>query len=325
MTQQPGGVDNRKLIGVVVALAAAVALMVLAFAAPAVNSGAEDLPLALGGPAEATGQVTAALEQQSPGAFEITAHDSPDAAVQAVKDRDAIGAITVSTDGVTIVTASAAGAPYATLLKGLGAGMAANGQQVSYQEVAPYTDDDPTGAGMTAIALPLIFGGMASAVVLSTLFPGARPSTRILASLGFSVLAGLAITAILQFGFGSLAGSYWLTSLSVGMGIAAVSLVVLGLESLLGYAGLGIGAILMLFVANPLAGIATGPHWLPHPWGALGQLLPIGAAGTAVRSMSFFDGRGAQQALLVLSAWIVVGLVLCLLPGRASRESAATP
>ncbi len=33
---------------------------------------------------------------------------------------------------------------------------------------------------------------------------------------------------------------------------------VLGLESLIGYAGLGLGAVLTLFVSNPLSSIATG-------------------------------------------------------------------
>ncbi|MBB5832374.1 hypothetical protein [Brachybacterium aquaticum] len=89
-----------------------------------------------------------------------------------------------------------------------------------------------------------------------------------------------------------------------------ISLFVLGMESLLGYPGLGIGAILMMFVANPLSGMATGWQWLPSPWGLIGQLLPIGASGTLVRSVAFFDGHGAARPILVLACWAVLGALL---------------
>lgn len=302
------------LTAIVAALTVMIALMLLALATPAVHSGAKDLPLAIGGPAAATAGVAAAFQAQAPGTFTITRYSSAEQAVQAVRDRDAIGAITVGSTGISIVTASGAGAPYVAVLKGIGAGLQASGQTVTYQDVAPLTKDDPAGSGVTALALPLVFGGMASAVLLS--LSRRRPGRRIAASLAFSVLAGLTATALLEFLFGSIASNYWLTSVGVMLGIAAISLTVLGLESLLGYPGLAIGGVTMMFIANPLAGMATGPWWLPQPWGALGQYLPVGAAGTVIRSMAFFDGRGATHAIVVLACWIVGGLVLTLASSR---------
>lgn len=75
----------------------------------------------------------------------------------------------------------------------------------------------------------------------------------------------------------------------------------------------------MLFVANPLGGIATGALWLPQPWGAIGQALPVGAAGTTIRSAAFFEGAGATTAALVLVGWICVGLVLAMVGARRAR------
>lgn len=118
------------------------------------------------------------------------------------------------------------------------------------------------------------------------------------------------VVAILQFGFGSVDGNYVTTSLSLSLGMAAISLFVLGMESLLGFAGLGIGAVLMMFIANPLSGMATGWQWLPSPWGFIGQLLPPGAAGSLLRADAFFDGRGAGLPILVLTCWAVLGIVL---------------
>lgn len=306
----------RALIGVVLALTVAVGLMLLAFAAPAVHSGPTDLPLAVAGPPPAVSQVTAALDQARPGAFTVTTYDSADQVDQAIRDREAIGGISVGADGITIHTATAAGAPYAPMLTTIGNTLAAQGQPVTFTDVVPLTADDPAGSGLTALALPLVFGGMASAVALS--FVTRRASLRIGGALTFSVLAGLTAGGILTW-LGTIDGAYWPTSAAIALGIAAISLTILGLEAVLGLPGLGIGALTMLFVANPLSGVATGPLWLPQPWGAIGQFLPVGAAGTTIRSAAFFDGAGATTALLVLVAWACAGLVLVLLGARRSR------
>ncbi len=310
----------RLIAGIVVGLTTVIVVMLLAFAAPAVNSGAHDLPLALSGPQEATGPVAATLEENQPGAFDITRYADAESAADAVKNREVIGAISVTPDGVTIQTAGGAGAPYSTLLYGVGNAMAAQGQQVTYADLAPLTDDDPTGAGITALGLPLIFGGLASAAALVLVYRG-PVRNRVAAAVALSLAASFVATAILQFGFGSFDGSYWLTSLAVAAGIAAISLTALGLGLLLGAPGIGLAAVLMLFVANPLSGLAAGPDWLPTPWGELGQLLPLGAAGSAVRSAAFFDGNGATAAWVVLGAWIAVGLVFAALSTRRSSDA----
>ncbi len=86
--------------------------------------------------------------------------------------------------------------------------------------------------------------------------------------------------------------------------------------------GFALGAVTMMFIGNPLSGMATTAAWLPAGWGALGQLLPPGAAGASVRSMAFFDGHGATTPLLVLVCWIAVGIALCV---AAGRKKASTP
>jgi len=302
---------KRGLPAIVVALTAGIALMLLAFATPAVNSGAKDLPLAVSGPAQTVTGITQSLEQQAPGTFVVTTYESSEAVKAAVLDRDAIGGLSIDQAGLTVRAATAAGAPYASLLRSIGAQIEASGVKVTFDDVAPLTAEDPAGAGVNSLALPLVFGGMASAVALT--LTGKRRGSRVAGSVAFSLAAGLAATAILQFGLHSVAGNYLLTSLAVAAGIAAISLTVLGLESRLGFPGLGLGAALMLFIANPLSGIAFGWQWPPQPWGLLGQYLPVGAAGTAIRSMAFFDGHGATRALLVLFVWALLGGALALL------------
>lgn len=310
-----------KLGGIIVGLVGILTLMLLAFLTPQYNSGPSDLPLAVAGPAPAVEQVTGALDQQQPGAFDVATHDSPDAARDAVANRDAIGAIAVGPDGATVYTATAAGQPYAQLLTGIASGLEAQGQDVTVEEVAPTTEDDPNAAGLSVLALPLAFGGIISAVLLS-LTMKKHYGMRILGVLVFAGLAGLAIGAILQYGFGTFDGHYWALSGILGLGIAGTSMVVMGLHALLGMPGIGLGALFTILISNPLSGIATGWQWLPSPWGAIGQFLPIGAAGDATRSIAFFDGAAIAQPVWVLLAWVAAGLVL--VGVAAARDRRAT-
>lgn len=313
--------NPRVLLGTILGIPTVIALMLLAFAAPALHSGAKDLPLAVSGPAPAVAQVAGMLSKASPGAFDVTTYATAEEAADAIRDREAIGGLSVAPTGLTVQTAAGAGAPYSALLKGIGAHLAASGQHVTYSELAPLPQDDPAGSAVTTLGLPLIFGGMASAAALVLAYRGTGLG-RLAGVLAISALGGLAATAILQLGFGVLEGSYWLTAAAVAAGIAAISATVVGLGSILGAAGIGLGAVLMLFVANPLSGLATGPAWLPQPWGEIGQYLPVGAAGTAIRSAAYFDGAGAAHAWLVLAAWIAVGAALTLIPRRRPEETA---
>jgi hypothetical protein len=74
--------------------------------------------------------------------------------------------------------------------------------------------------------------------------------------------------------------------------------------------GLALGAATVVLLGNPLSGLASAPELLPSGWGTLGQLLPPGATGTLLRSVSWFDGAGAGTPLLVLSTWCLAGLLL---------------
>lgn len=291
---------------------------------PVLQLGGQGPPLAVAGPEAAVGKVTAALDEKQPGAFDITTYGSPEDARDAVHGRDAIGGLAVGPDGVTVYTAAGAGSTYKTLLTTIGGGLEDQDTRVTYDEVAPTTDDDPNASGLSVLALPLAFGGMISAGLLSFTMKK-RYGMRVIGSLTFSVIAGLLVGAILQFGFGTFDANYWATSLILALGIAGTSMFVLGLESLIGYAGLGIGAVLRLFVSNPLSGIATGWQWLPSPWGMIGQYLPIGAAGNAARSVGFFDGAGATHSVVTLVVWVLIGLGFVGLATIKDRTSSPAP
>ena len=133
------------------------------------------------------------------------------------------------------------------------------------------------------------------------------------------------MTAVLQYWLGSIEGSYWLNASVIALSVAATSITLLGLEWLFGTPGLGLGSALMMLLGNPLSGLTSAPEMLPSGWGALGQLLPPGAAGTALRSVAFFDGAGAGRPVVVLCGWLAGGLLLCALGAARSRSRRVVP
>ncbi|RZT19667.1 hypothetical protein EV649_2803 [Kribbella sp. VKM Ac-2569] len=321
MTTEAHAAERRRppLIAVITLLTAVLTVFLIAFAWPSARSEPRNVPLAVSGPTPAVAQIKAGLEQAMPGGFEITAVPDRQAAVQRIEDRDAYGAIVLDAAQPEVLTASAGGPAIAQVLTQLSARMSPE-NPAKVTDIVPLPKDDPRGAGLAAAALPLVLGGIIAAAALTQLVrSGAK---RMIGAITFGVTGGLALAAVLQYWLGSFEGSYLGNAGVIAMSIAAISLTLLGLEWLLGTAGLALGGAVMMLLGNPLSGMTSAPEMLPSGWGTLGQLLPPGAAGTALRSVSFFDGAGAARPLVVLTCWLLAGVVLCGLGALRSRGRA---
>jgi hypothetical protein len=305
------------VVVVVTLLTAVLTVLLIAFAWPAARSAPRDLPVAVAGPEQAVSQVGAGLEKAMPGGFEITAVADRASAVQLIENRDVYGAIVLDPAQPEVLTASAGGPAVAQILVQLASKLSPD-HPAKVTDVVPLPSEDPRGTGLAAGALPLVIGGILAAVML-TRFVGSG-AKRMVGAVAFAVAGGLALGAVLQFWLGSFEGNYFANSGVIALSIAATSLTLLGLEWLFGMAGLGAGAAVMMLLGNPLSGLTSAPEMLPSGWGAFGQLLPPGAAGTALRSVSFFDGAGSGSAFVVLSAWFALGLFLCGLGAMRSQR-----
>ena len=352
-----------RAIGLAIAAAAVVCLVLLAFAWPAITSTPHDIPVGVVGSTEQVEQLESRLAEQSDGALALERFDDREDAVTAITERRAYGAIvldaTTPTAPPEMLIATAANTAVAQLLQGLATGMQAQlteqvnagveervqqlidtlsalqaGQlppgagaanagapgtalptefsmpdtRITVTDVVPLSADDPRGAGLSAAALPLVMGGMIGAMIISTAIHGSR--RRAVALLVYTVAAGLALTAILEGWFGALQNNYWLNALAITLAIGAISATIVGLRSVLGYAGLGIGAVLMFFFANPISGAALPPEFLVGSWGAIGQWFPPGAGQTLIRTLSYFPEADQVFPWTVLGAWTALGLVL---------------
>ncbi|MFC9994132.1 hypothetical protein [Nocardia sp. NPDC127526] len=313
-------------VAAVAALTAIISVLLIAFAWPSVRSSVHDVPIAIAGPSAAVERIAAALDQRQPNAFDITAVADTAAAERLIRDRDVYGAIDVSSGAPQVIIATAGNTAVAQTLTGVAAGLGQAQSQggapaVAVRDLVALPAGDPRGAGLSAAALPLVMGGLLTAVLLSRLVRGT--ARRVAGSLAFAATGGLAVAAILQFWFGSLSGSYPANAAAIALTIAATAMTILGLEAVLGVAGLGLGAVTMMLIGNPLSGTATAPEMLPGWTGALGQLLPPGAGGRVLRSTAFFDGHGAAQSVTVLLAWLALGVILCAASGLRTHRSAA--
>jgi len=304
------------LIAVVVV--AMQALLVPLFAGPAAHLAPRDLPIAVAGPPPASAQLATQLEAGHSGAFQVQVVADGAAADEAIKTREAYGAIVLTPGGPELHVASAAGPAVSTLLTQAASSLG-NGRPAPVRDVVAIDPDDPRGTGFGAAFLPLAITAMLAGMLI---FLAVRTRGARLAALGtFAVLAGLAGAAVQQYWLGILPGDYLANAAVMSLVGLAIAGTITGLGAVLDRAGLALGAIMVFLVGNALSGVASAPELLPQPWGEFGQWLPIGAGGTLLRSVAYFDGHGGLVAAGVLSAYALVGLILV----AAGRRGTASP
>jgi hypothetical protein len=314
-------------VGVLIAVlvVAAQVLLIPLFAGPAAALAPRDLPIAISGPPQLATQIRAA----HPGAFDITTVPDASAADAAIKDRSVYGAIVVTAAGPEVRVASAAGPAVSTLLTQAAAALGQSGarpvaQPVPVRDVVPLDADDPRGAGFGAGFLPLAITSLLAGILIFLFVH--RRAARLIALGAFAVLAGLAGAAVQQYWLGILPGDYFAVAGVLGLLALGVAAAVAGLAAVLGRAGLALGALVVFLVGNALSGISSAPQLLPQPWGEVGQWLPIGAGGTLLRSVAYFDGHGARSAATVLAAYAIGGLLLVVAGKQGlGRRTAADP
>ncbi len=311
----------RTVLGLALALTAALALLLSAFTWPVTQTRPRDVPVAVVGPPPAVEQVRTALQSAQPGAFDVTAAVDAAQARQLVLDREVSGALVLGPGGPSVVVATQAGPAVAQLLTQVAQG--ATGAAVPVEDVAPPPADDPRGAGLAAGALPLSITGAVAGAVLALRVRG--PGRRAAGAVVLALLAGPTAVGVLHGWLGALGGDWLAESAVVSLGIAAITLGVLGVAAVAGRAGLVLAELTVIALGNPLSAAAGAPALLPDGWRELGQALPPGAVVAALRSVSGFDGTGAAGPLTVLVLWVTGGLLLLAVAAvRARRHGADT-
>jgi hypothetical protein len=289
------------MIAMVFVLAAVQAAMVFGFVFPGNNPKPHDVPVAFVGPAQAEH----ALAMRSGHRLSLRHYSSEQAARTAIDDRRAYGAVIVDGHGQQLLVASAASMTVAQMLR---AAVAAPGTSVQVQDVVPLDRNDPRGATINLLFLPLIVVSFTAVMALGTL---RLKRHQLVAAVGlFSLLGGVGITAVTSSGLDALPGSFLALSSISALALLAIVLPTAGLHRLFGPAGVALSAVVFLVIGNPASGNGTAPELLPGFWRWISQLMPPGAGGTGLRNVSYFDGHALTGPVLVLGTYAVLGAVL---------------
>jgi hypothetical protein len=293
---------------VAVALAGTVALVVvvLAFLWPSVTSTPHGVPAAVVGTSPA---MTSQLSDQ----FDVTTVQDRATAVDLISSRDVYGAI-IPGPSSEVLTASANGTVVSQMFAGVADRLGA-----PLTDVVPLASSDQRGSGFAALAFPLVIGGIVGGVIVSMIVRGIW--RRLLATAVYGVGAGVVVVLVTQSWFGILQGALLANMAAVAMAVLAVSTLIVGLTSIVGPAGIGIGAVLMMFIGNQISGAAQPWQFLPSPWGTVGQFFPPGAGATLLRDLSYFPDAPTAQAWWVLTAWIAAGVGLMAVGHRKAMRT----
>jgi hypothetical protein len=327
----------RQLLIISVVLPLMIALAVLAFAWPAARSAPRDLPVGIVGTGPASEQAVTATTQADPGGFSFQLYPDEASARSAIKSRDIYGAFAVSQQRITVLEASAASPAVAQLLDGAGQQLAnhateeaaASGEgrfrvRVAQVDLVPASASDPRELALALEFIPLSISSVIMAAVIALLV-GFRPAWRQVMALALvSAAAGLGAYLIAQGFLGVLPHGHLATWAALSLTVFAMGTMTAGLVALVGAAGLGLSAALIIFVGNAFSGNTSAPQLLPTAVDRIGQWFPPGAAANLLRSTAYFNGNGASGHLGVLIAWSVIGLSAIVVGHHAPVRFAAS-
>lgn len=195
---------------------------------------------------------------------------------------------------------------------------AASAPKITVTDVAPLDEADPRGANLALAGMPLTMGGMIGGIIVSFLLRGTR--SRLLGVAAYGALAGLAIVLVMHTWFHVLQGEFLLEWAASALSLGATAALISGLQALLGQPGIGLGAVITMFVGNPISSMQSPKEFLPAPWGEIGQHFVPGATGTLLRDLSYFPEAPMAQSWWVLAAWLAAGTAFSLLAAARGRR-----
>ncbi|MDQ1066549.1 ABC transporter permease [Streptomyces canus] len=280
-----------------------------------------DMPVAVVGSGAVAQSVVDELETAKDGAAEPRLVADRTEALDQLKDRDVAGVLQLPADGATeatLYTAQGAGASQASTVKQLLAPVAAGHDWTTKTEdIAPLPAGDSAGIAVLFAAIGMMMVGYSPLSGMIAAVPHLLAVRRFLPTLaGWAVATSSLIWLILGPIVGAIDGHY-LEFVGVGLlATGAVALSQLLFVKLMGGLAVLPGMLLWMVFGVPSSNLAMPIHSMPGFFGFLHNVLPMPAAGEALRSIVYFDGRGVGTHLLTLAVWLVAALALALLVER---------
>ncbi|MFS4094872.1 ABC transporter permease [Streptomyces sp. AF1A] len=330
------------------ALPLVISLGVMAYAWPAARMAPRDLPVGIVGTSTASQSAVEGLAHSEPGGFDFRLYPDEASARSAVRKRDVYGAFVVTPGSLTVLEATAASPAVAQLLGEAGRHLATRASEAAAEraaasaqgtpahsrggkvraerparmrvrtvDVVRISADDPRGVVFSSALLPMTICSIMIALVVAMSL-SLRPVARLMALIVMSAAAALGVYAVAEGFLGALPNEHLATWAALALTVLAISASTAGVVALVGSAGLGLSAALMVFVGNPFSGSTSAPELLPKAVDDIGQWLPPGAGASLVRGTAYFNGNDSAGHIAVLTLWSVLGLAAVLFGHRVS-------
>lgn len=199
----------------------------------------------------------------------------------------------------------------------------ASAMTVKTTAVVPLSDSDTSGSGIAISAFPLVIGG-----ILGGSFSALRVNgtwRRFATATLYAVIGGALTALILNVWFGLVPGDFATLWVAFGATYLATASFIVGVSALSSpLAGLGLGAMVTMFIGNPISGASMPSAFLPGAWGQIGQMLVPGASSTLLRSIAYFPEAATSDQWLVLGSWIAFGLLAGVIGWALKERRTAT-
>ena len=292
----------------------------------------QDLPVAVVGSGAAAAEFAQQLESGADGALDVRVVADVATAQELIQDQEVAGALALPDAGATsgstagaeatLYRASAGGASQSsTVQQLLGPAAVAAGWSVEQVDLAPLPPGDSSGTMVLFAAMGLMLAGY---VPLSGMLMGAPNLLRVRRflplALGWGAVTSTLIWLILGPVVGAVEGHYPLF-LAVGtLAVLAVGVTQMLLTKVMGPFAVLVGMLLWVIFGMPASNLALPIHSMPGFFGWLHDVLPLPAAGGALRAVIYFDGAGVGKHVAVLAVWLVVAGILAVLKEHRSGQ-----
>jgi hypothetical protein len=268
---------------------------------------AKGLDVGVVGPQAAAAQT--ALDQQARGAFDVRRYATEQQARSALLDTDVHGVLA----GDRILVAQAFGAgptdSVETALRHVA-------PTATVTDLRPLPASDARGLSSLFTVVGTLLPSIVFGVLLSVFGRALPAKTRWAAVVAYAIGAGIVVAFDADVLVGALTGHFAGLALVVALFALAIGAAAHGLGHLGGAAGIVAVVLLLVLLGLSSAGGAITYELEPGFYGAISQLLPPGAALTAVRNVQYFGWAATLAPLLVLTGWAFGGLALGLLGER---------
>jgi hypothetical protein len=303
----------RIVLGGLTMLFAFTALYVAAFHAPR----AEGFDVGVVGAPARAASLRRQLDAEDRGAFDVRRYDTEAQARAALLDTEVHGVLVPGAARDRVLVAQAFGvAPTEAVTDALRGAAAATRTPASVDDLRPLPSGDRRGLSSLFAVIGTLIPSLVFGVLLSVFGRALPARLRWSAVLAYALLAGVVVAFNLDVLVGAFDGDFLGIAAVAALLALAVSAAAHGLGHLGGERGIVLAILLLMLLGVSSAGGAVTYQFEPGFYGAVSQLLPPGAALTAVRNVVYFDWAATLAPLLVLGVWAVGGLTAGLLGER---------